>query len=99
MQFHITITVLDSIALDDDKALRARFGPQLQRIVTSGKVEKSGVLLGKRAVFFIANVDSADDLLELLGPEVYGNFRLDVQPVTSIEKGGEFFVRWAEEGR
>jgi hypothetical protein len=37
--------------------------------------------------------------LELLGPEIYANFKTDVQPVAPMERIGELFQEWAAAGR
>jgi hypothetical protein len=99
MRFHITTEVRDTIVLDDDKRLREFLGPHFQRILQSEKVKDSGLLAGKRAVFFIVEVDAPEELQELLGPEIYANFETDVQPVGSMERIGELFQQWAAEGR
>jgi hypothetical protein len=99
MLFHVTIEVHDAIVLDDDKRLREVLGPQIQKVMESGKVQESGFLTGKRGGFFLLNIDDPADLYELLGPEIYSTCRVEAQPVTPIEKGGELFQRWAAEGR
>ena len=99
MLFHVTIDVHDAIVLDDDKRLREVLGPQLQKVMESGKVQESGLLTGKRGGFFLHNIDDPVELYELLGPEIYGTSRVEAQPVTPIEKAGELFQKWAAEGR
>jgi hypothetical protein len=99
MRFHITIEVRDTIVLDDDKRMREFLGPHFQRMMESGKVQESGLLCGKRANFFIVDVDSPEELFELLGPEIYANFETDVQPVAPLESIGELFQQWAAAGR
>ncbi len=99
MRFHVTTEVRDTIVLDDDKRMRDFLGPHFQRIMESGKVIESGLLCGKRGGFFIVEVDAPEELLELLGPEIYANFETDVQPVAPLEKIGELFQQWAAAGR
>jgi hypothetical protein len=99
MRFHVTMEVRDTIVLDDDKRMRGFLGPHLQRIMESDKVQDSGLLCGKRAGFFIVDVDAPEELLELLGPEIYANFETDVQPVAPLERIGELFQQWAAAGR
>jgi len=65
----------------------------------SGKVQESGLLSSKRGGFFLVDIDTPEELYELFGPEFYDTCRVDAQPVTSIEKAGEMFQRWASEGR
>lgn len=99
MLFHVTIEVHEAIVLDDDKRLREVLGPQLQKILESGKAEASGFLTGKRGGFFLLNIDEPAELYELLGPETYSTCRVEAQPVAPIDKGGEIFQKWAAEGR
>jgi hypothetical protein len=99
MRFHITMEVRDTIVLDDDKRMREFLGPHFQRITESDKVQDSGLLCGKRGGFFIVDVDAPEELLELLGPEIYANFETDVQPVAPMERIGELFQQWAAAGR
>ena len=99
MRFHITMEVRDTVVLDADKRMREFLGPHLQQIMGSDKVQDSGLLCGKRGGFFIVDVDAPEELLELLGPEIYANFKTDVQPVAPMERIGELFQQWATEGR
>ena len=99
MRFHVTTEARDTIVLDDDKRLREFLGPHIQRILQSEKVKDSGLLAGKRALYFIVEVDAPEELQELFGPEIYANFKTDVQPVASLERIGELFQQWAAAGR
>jgi hypothetical protein len=45
------------------------------------------------------DIDAPEELYELFGPEIYGSFAVDAQPVTPVEKIGVIFRRWASEGR
>lgn len=99
MQFHVTMKVHEAIVLSDDKQLREVLGPQLQKIMASGRVTTSGFLGGIRGLFCIINIDAPEEFYELFGPEVYGTCMLDVQPLIPLDKGGELFQRWAEAGR
>ncbi len=99
MLFHVTIEAHEALVLDDDKRLREVLGPQMQRIMESAKVRESGILSGKRGGFFLLDVDAPEELFEILGPEIYGNCKMEVHPVTPMEKIGELFQSWAAEGR
>ncbi len=99
MRFHINMEVRDTVVLDDDKRMREFLGPHLQQIMESEKVKESGLLCGKRGLFFIVDVDAPEELLELLGPEIYANFKTEVHPVAPMESIGELFQQWAAAGR
>ena len=99
MQFHITTEVRDTVVLDDDKRLREVLGPRLQRILQSERVTEPMWLCGKRGFCFNFPVGEPEELFELLGPEIYANFKVDVQPVAPIERIAELFQQWASEDR
>jgi hypothetical protein len=99
MLFHVTFEVYDNVVLDGDKRLREILGPQLQRIMESGKVREAGLLSGKRGGFFLVDLDAPEELYKVFGPEVYGSCAVDAHPVTSIETAGGIFQQWAQEGR
>ena len=99
MRFHIDLEVRDTIVLDEDKRVREVLGPHLQRLMESGKVQDTALLCGKRGSFLIVNVDTPEELYELLGPEIYANFEADVQPIASVERMGEILQQWAAAGR
>jgi hypothetical protein len=97
--FHVTIEVHETIVLDGDKRLREVLGPQIQHVVESGKVQASGFLGSKRGGFFLIDIDEPEELYELFGPEIYGTCKVEAYPVIPLEKGGQLFQQWAEEGR
>jgi hypothetical protein len=100
MLFHVTFEVYEDIVLPEAKSLRNEWlGPQLQRIMESGKVREAGLLSSKRGGLFVVDIDAPEELYELFGPEVYDTARVDAQPVTPIETAGEIFRQWAEAGR
>jgi hypothetical protein len=99
MLFHVSAEIHDTVILDDDKRVRELVGPQLQRLMESGKVREAGILSGTRGGFFLVDIDAPEELFELFGPEIYANFKLDVHPVTPLDKIGELFQRWATEGK
>ncbi len=99
MLFHVSTKAHDAVFLDDDKRVREAVGPHLQRVMQSGKVREAGILSGTRGGFFLVDIDSPEELFELFGPEIYANFKLEVHPVTPLDKIGELFQRWANEGR
>ena len=39
----------------------------VQRVMGSGKVESAGIFPGKRGGYFVLNVDSAEELMEMVG--------------------------------
>jgi hypothetical protein len=52
MLFHVTFEVYEDIVLPEAKSLRNEWlGPQMQKIMESGKVRESGLLSSKRGGF------------------------------------------------
>src|SRR5918998_6715838 len=99
MLFHVTFEVYEHIVLPEAKTMRNEWiGPQMQKVMDSGKVRESGLLSSKRGGFFLVDIDTPEELYKLFGPEFYDTARLEVQPVTPIETAGEIFRKWAEEG-
>jgi hypothetical protein len=99
MLFHVSAEIYPTINLDDDKRVRELVGPQLQKMMQSGKVREAGILSGTRGGFFLVDVEAPEELFELMGPEIYANFKSEVHPVTPLDTIGELFQRWATEGR
>ena len=70
--------------------LRRLAGEMVQRFTETGKIESAGIIPGIRGGFFVLSVDSADELLELVG-DAHELFDVSFDPVVSIEALGEFF--------
>jgi hypothetical protein len=100
MLFHLTFETNENIVWPEAKTVRNELlGPQIQKIMESGKVREAGLLLGKRGGFFLVDVDNLDELFTLFGPELYDTSRVEAHPVISMEAAGQMFGRWAEEDR
>lgn len=100
MRFLVQIEAHDAIVgREADRQLRDAVGAQLQQVMSSGKVKEAGFLTDRRGGFFLIDIDAAEELYALFGPEVYGHFRVQASPVAPLEKGAELFQQWAQEGR
>ncbi len=100
MRFLVPIETHDALTGPEaDRQLRDTVGPQLQHVMQSGKVAEAGFLTDRRGAFFLLDIDQADELYALFGPEVYGHFQVQVAPVASLERGTQLFQQWAAEGR
>ena len=100
MLFHVTFEVYEHIVLPEAKTMRNEWlGPQMQKIMESGKVREAGLLTGKRGGFFLVDIDAPEELYKLFGPEMYDTSRVEAHPVAPMEIAGELFEQWAEEGR
>ncbi len=100
MQLLVTFTVHDTIVLDEDRRLRNEVvGPRMPQIMGSDKLLASGIFTNDRGGFLLMDIDDIAELYDLLGPEIYANFEVVVQPILPSEKLGELFEKWASEGR
>jgi len=99
MQFHVAITIHDALVLDQDRRLRQVLGPQIGKVLASGKVQGGSFLAGVRGGFFLLEVDSPDELYTLLGPEIYSTCRVEAHPTIPFERGAAIFQQWEAEGR
>ena len=70
--------------------LRQLVGEMIQRVMGSGKVESAGIFPGKRGGYFVLNVDSAEELMEIVG-DAHEVFDVTWNPVVSPETLGDFF--------
>jgi hypothetical protein len=85
----------DTIVGDAVRRLRQEVGTAIKRIQASGKLQASGVLGGKRLLFFLLEANSSEELMEFLGSELIDNAECEVYPVTSFEVLGKFFAEHA----
>jgi hypothetical protein len=100
MLCHLTFEVLEDIVLPEAKTMRNEWlGPQIQKVMESGKVREAGLLLGKRGGFFLVDIEDPEELFTLFGPELYDTCRVEAHPVMSMEAAGQMFGQWAEENR
>ncbi len=94
MELFVELEVFDTIIRDEDiKRVRERFGAQLKKIMESGKVISSGFFSDKRGGFLILNVNSAEEVTELLGINIEF-FHIKVHPTMPLEKVPELFVKY-----
>jgi hypothetical protein len=100
MRFHVQIVAFDTITGPEaDRRLRDNVGRRLQQVMESGKIKEAGFLAGKRGAFFLVDVDAAEELYAIFGPEVYSSFHVEASPVAPPEKVAALFQQWAQEGR
>ena len=84
MRFHVTFTVRESVSLSEIAGVQKRIGDTIQRILKTGKVKESGLLIDDRKGFFVIEADSAEELFRLFAP-MYDVAKPDIQPIVSFE--------------
>jgi hypothetical protein len=93
MQFLVIAEARDTIVGDAAvRRLREDVGRAIGRITASGKLRAGGVLAGRRMPFLLLEVDSAEELMALLGSELIDNMQCDVYPVAPFEYLQQFFA-------
>ncbi|MDQ6631918.1 MAG: hypothetical protein M3Y82_09195 [Verrucomicrobiota bacterium] len=93
MRMFVKAEVFHSITSDEDVAkLREAVGKQIKKITDSGKMEAGWVCAGVRMPMFIVNVESASELMGLLGNIFVDNFKIEIHPIISLEELGKYFA-------
>ena len=94
MQLFIELEVFDTVVKDEDiRHVRNVFGKQMQKITASGKMDANGFFTEKRGGYMILNINSAEEVAELLGP-MLEFFHFKVHPVMPLEKVPELFGKY-----
>ena len=57
----------------------------------SGKVKEAGFLTDRRGCFFLLDVNVAEEIYELFGPEIFGNCHVQASPIAPVERVGALF--------
>jgi len=84
MRFLVTFTVRESVLLSEIISVQNRIGDTVQKILKTGKVKESGLLIDDRKGFFIIESDSAEELWKSLAP-FYDVAKLYIQPIVSFD--------------
>jgi hypothetical protein len=100
MKFLLTWTVFETVTQEQAKPLRAGLEQGLPQMLESPKIKDVGFFTDARGGYMVLDgVDSADEILEILGPEILDNSYVDSHPITSAERAGELFGQWVQQGR
>src|SRR5262245_41736529 len=99
VKFLITWQVFETLTQEIIKPLRPGLGQAIGKILESPKVKDGGLLVDGRGGYFIVEAGSADEILEVLGPEIYDNTRIQIRPVAAMEAAGRLFMEWQQQGR
>ena len=98
MEVFVKFEAYDTI-VDREQIMHTRQvgGQQLQQLLESGKVRASGFFADARAAFFVLDIDSSEELFDMLAP-LTDFVRIETHPLVSAEKVTEFFERDAATG-
>ncbi len=84
MKFHVTFTVRDTFDLDQVEEVQNRIGQTVQKLMQTGKVTESGVMIGDRHGFFVIEASSAEELFTWLAP-FYDVAKPTVEPIVPFD--------------
>ena len=70
--------------LSEIAGVQNRIGDTIQKILKTGKVKESGLLIDDRKGFFLIESDSAEELFKWLAP-FYDVAKPDIQPIVSFD--------------
>lgn len=94
MQFLLQFEVFPTITRPEDiQRVRDEVGAHLQTLQKSGKVKAGGVLVGKRGGVLIVEAKNNEELFDLIGSPFVDNGTLQVTPLVSFDKLGEYFAK------
>ncbi len=102
MKFLVIWKVFETITQEQAKPLRGGFGQQLQQnqLFDSPKIKDVGGFDDARGLYMILDDVNADgEITDILGPELFDNGYVEVHPIVSVERLGELFRQWAQQGR
>ena len=94
MQMFVKLRVFESVV---GNAARKPVGSRIKAILESCKVKASGVFCDGREGFFILDINSGEELQNLLGGGILDYAHVESHPIMSFEKLGEFFEREARQ--
>ena len=98
MRMLIIAQVFESIHKEDEVArLQKALGGQFGKIMESGKVESSGIFADGRGGFFVVNVDSAEEVMGLLGDTILDRMNVETHPVVQMDTLMEWFKKLEKE--
>jgi muconolactone delta-isomerase len=99
MEVFVKLELFETIT-DREQVLRVRqvAGGQMQRIQESGKVKLLRIFSDARGGIALLDVDSSEELFDLLGAPILDHAHVETHPVVPVEKLAELFERDAAAG-
>jgi hypothetical protein len=94
MRYMVITRVREPIVGDLVPPAQQAIGAVIQRLLSSGKLVDSGVFVDDRAGFAILNVESAEELFELL-TGLHDLVTIEAHPLISYERLGQYFEQQA----
>jgi hypothetical protein len=100
MKFLVIWKVFETITQEQARLAREDYAQGLEQLFNSPKIKDVGGFDDERGLYMILDDVNADgEISEILGPELLDNGYVEVHPVVSVERIGELFRQWAQQGR
>ena len=100
MKFLVTWKLFETITQEQAKPMREGMGQEMEQMFASPKILDVGGFADARGLYMILDdVNSADEILEILGPEILDNGYVESHPIVSVERMGALFMQWGQQGR
>jgi hypothetical protein len=100
MRFLVIWKAFETITQEQNKPLREGYAQGLEQLFDSPKIKDVGDFDDERGLYMILDDVNADgEISEILGPELLDNGSVEVHPIVSVERMGELFRQWAQQGR
>ena len=100
MMFLVNWKVFETITQEQARQRREDYAQGLVQLFNSPNIKDVGGFDDERGLYMILDDVNADgEISEILGPELLDNGYVEVHPVVSVERIGELFRQWAQQGR
>ncbi len=94
MRYIVILRIREAIVGETVPSAQQTVEAVMQKLLGSGKVTHSGVFVDDRAGFLLVNVDSAEELFDLVAG-LLDVAKLEVHPLVSFEHLGQFVQQQA----
>ena len=98
MRFHISVELRPTITRPEEVlAVRHAIGRQIAKISASGKMIDGGIYADARGGFFILDIDSPVEIMQLMAPAAHDYCSITCHPLATFEELGQVFEMLARE--
>ena len=96
MKYFVTFKVFDTMTKKDEiMEMRKNIGPQIKKLKESGKMHDGAIFADVRGGYFILDVQSGTEVLDLLGEVILDHCHVETHPLLSFEELHAFFEKEA----
>ena len=100
MKFLVNWKVFETITQEQARQRREDYAQGLVQLFNSPNIKDVGGFDDERGLYMILDdLSAAGEVSETLGPELLDSGYVEVHPSGSIERIGQLFRQWAQQGR